>query len=58
MLMNSMLTKQAGKTHLDINDIEQRTTVATRLGVSEDRLRKAVRLVGSRISTLTSYLER
>ncbi|NEU10840.1 DUF3606 domain-containing protein [Methylobacterium sp. BTF04] len=53
-----MLTKQAGKTHLDINDIEQRTTVATRLGVSEDRLRKAVRLVGSRISTLTSYLER
>jgi hypothetical protein len=58
MLMNSSLTKQPGKTHLDINDIEQRASVATRLGVSEDRLRKAVRLVGSRISTLTSYLER
>lgn len=58
MLTNSTLSKSSGKTYLDINDIEQRTLVASRLGVSEDRLRRAVRLVGSRITTLASYLER
>ncbi|WP_264045820.1 DUF3606 domain-containing protein [Methylobacterium flocculans] len=52
------LDPKAGKTHLDIYDSQQRSTMASRLGVSEDRLKRAVRLVGSRISTLRSYLER
>ncbi len=58
MLTNSTFSKPAGKTHLDIHDLEQRSTMASRLGVSEDRLRKAVRIVGTRISTLASYFER
>lgn len=58
MLTNSTCSKPAGKTHLDIHDMEQRSMTASRLGVSEDRLRKAVRIVGTRISTLASYFER
>ncbi|MCK2055744.1 MULTISPECIES: DUF3606 domain-containing protein [unclassified Methylobacterium] len=52
------LDTNTGKTHLDIYDSQQRSSIASRLGVSEDRLKRAVRLVGNRISTLKSYLER
>jgi hypothetical protein len=57
MLSDSLDTK-AGKIHLDIYDSQQRSSMASRFGVSEDRLKRAVRLVGTRISTLKSYLER
>jgi hypothetical protein len=30
---------------------------ATRMGVSEEKLRKAIRMVGSRVTTLSSYLK-
>ena len=45
------------RTHLDIADREQCTEFATRMGVSDEKLRKAVRMVGSRLTTLTSYLK-
>ncbi|POR41777.1 DUF3606 domain-containing protein [Methylobacterium sp. V23] len=57
-MLTEPLDTNAGKTHLDIFDTQQRSAMATRLGVSEDRLKRAVRLVGNRISTLKSYLER
>jgi hypothetical protein len=57
-MLTEPLASQSGKTHLDIYDSQQRSTMASRLGVSEDRLKRAVRLVGSRITTLKSYLER
>ncbi|CAO4164897.1 DUF3606 domain-containing protein [Methylorubrum extorquens] len=44
-------------THLNVWDQTERAGFAARMGVSEGRLRKAVRLVGSRISTLSSYLK-
>lgn len=55
-----MLAEQttARKTHLDIYDTHARSSFAASLGVSEDRLRRAVHLVGSRISTLTSYFQK
>lgn len=58
MLTNSTCSKPTVKAHLDIHDIAQRSDMASRFGVSEDRLRKAVRIVGTRISTLASYFER
>ncbi|WP_082487900.1 MULTISPECIES: DUF3606 domain-containing protein [unclassified Methylobacterium] len=57
-MLTEPLDTTTGKTHLDIFDTQQRSAMATRLGVSEDRLKRAVRLVGNRISTLKSYLER
>jgi len=44
------------KPHLDIHDRAERDAYARRFGVTEERLRKAVRIVGSRISTLRGYL--
>lgn len=43
---------------LDIYDRSAREEMAERLGVSEERLRKAVSLVGSRISSITAYLSK
>ena len=57
-MLTDQLDTKTGKTHLDIYDSQERTSMASRLGVSEDRLKRAVRLVGTRISTLKSYLER
>lgn len=44
--------------HLDIHDRSSREAYARQFGVTEEQLRKAVRLVGSRISTLRSQLKR
>lgn len=52
------MTMQDERTHLDIHDRSSRETYARQFGVSEDQLRKAVRLVGSRISTLRGHLKR
>jgi len=57
-MLTDSLDSKTGKTHIDIYDSQQRSTIASRLGVSEDRLKRAVRLVGTRITTLKSYLER
>lgn len=57
-MLTDSIDSKTEKSHLDIFDSQQRTAMATRLGVSEDRLKRAVRLVGNRISTLKSYLER
>jgi hypothetical protein len=58
MIADQIAAKSAHKTHLDIYDTHARSSMAARLGVSEDRLRKAVHLVGSRISTLASYFHK
>ena len=45
-------------THLDVHDRAARAALASRLGVDEQRLRKATRIVGSRITSLTAYLSK
>jgi hypothetical protein len=50
-------TDRREPTHLNIWDQTEREGFAARMGVSEERLRKAVRMVGSRITTLSSYLK-
>ena len=45
-------------THIDIHDSGARAHWAGRLGVSDERLRKAVRLVGTRLSSVTAYLSK
>lgn len=57
-MLTDSLDPKSGKTHIDIYDSQQRSQMASRFGVSEDRLKRAVRLVGTRISTLKSYLQR
>ena len=57
-MLTDSLDPKSSKTHIDIYDSQQRSQMASRFGVSEDRLKRAVRLVGTRISTLKSYLER
>lgn len=58
MIADQSPAKSGHKTHLDIYDTQARISMATRFGVSEDRLRKAVHIVGSRISTLASYFHK
>lgn len=45
------------RTHLYLWDRAGCEEFAARMGVSEGKLRKAIRLVGSRITTLSSYLK-
>lgn len=45
-------------THIDVHDRENRTQWASRLGVTDERLRKAVRLVGTRLSSVSAYLSK
>jgi hypothetical protein len=49
------ITAPTTRSHLDINDSIQRADFARTLGISEERLRRGVRIVGSRISTLRSH---
>ncbi|WP_336492403.1 DUF3606 domain-containing protein [Methylobacterium nigriterrae] len=42
--------------HIDIYDAKVRSAWAARLGVSDAQLRKAVWLVGSRITTVAGHL--
>jgi len=53
-----MSTESRGKTHIDIFDRAIREAWAQRFGVTEARLRKAVTMVGSRITSVAAYLER
>lgn len=46
------------RTHLDIHDRSSRETYARLFGVTDEQLRKAVRLVGNRVSTLRGHLKR
>lgn len=50
-------TTRQDRTHLRLWDREAFGEFAERMGVSEERLRKAIRMVGSRVTTLTSYLK-
>ena len=48
---------QPGKRqHIDIHDGADRARWAGLLGVSDERLRKAVRLVGTRVASVSAYL--
>ena len=44
------------KAHIDVFDRAAREHWALRFGVTEDRLRKAVRMVGSRATSVAAYL--
>ena len=44
------------KTHIDVFDRSAREAWAHRFGVTEERLRKAVRMVGSRVTSVAAYL--
>lgn len=52
-----MPTEMHDQTHIDLYDRAAREAWAHRFGVSEDRLRKAVRMVGSRATTVAAYLD-
>ena len=53
-----MSTVSRGKTHIDIYDRAMREAWAQRFGVSEERLRKAITMVGSRITSVAAYLDK
>ncbi|MEH3061515.1 MAG: DUF3606 domain-containing protein [Methylobacterium radiotolerans] len=42
--------------HIDVFDRAAREHWASRFGVTEERLRKAVRMVGSRVTSVAAYL--
>lgn len=50
-------TTRQDRTHLRLWDREACEQFAARMGVSEEKLRKAIRMVGSRVTTLTSHLK-
>jgi hypothetical protein len=43
------------KTHIDMYDRDVRARWTRHFGVTDERLRKAVRMVGSRITTITDH---
>jgi Protein of unknown function (DUF3606) len=43
--------------HVHLWDREGCEAFAARLGVSDEKLRKAIRMVGTRVTTLTSHLK-
>jgi hypothetical protein len=53
-----MSTDTRMKTHIDIYDRVVREEWAQRFGVSEERLRKAVTMVGNRITSVAAYLDK
>ena len=52
----AMLTELHDKAQIDVFDRAAREHWALRFGVTEDRLRKAVRMVGSRATSVAAYL--
>ncbi|GJE53596.1 MULTISPECIES: DUF3606 domain-containing protein [Methylobacterium] len=44
--------------HIDIYDHASRARWAELLGVTDERLRKAVRIVGTRVSSVSAYLSK
>ncbi len=51
-----MPTELHTKTHIDVFDRAAREAWAHRFGVTEDRLRKAISMVGSRVTSVAAYL--
>ena len=51
-----MPTEMHDKAHIDVFDRAAREHWALRFGVTEERLRKAVRMVGSRTTSVAAYL--
>ncbi len=49
-------TRARNTTHIDIHDSTTRKHWADLLQVSDERLRKAVRMVGTRVSSVSAYL--
>lgn len=56
--MGRMRMSNQERTHLDIHDRSSRENTAKLFGVTDEQLRKAVRLVGSRVSTLRGHFKR
>jgi hypothetical protein len=52
----AMPTELHDKAHIDVFDRAAREHWALRFGVTEERLRKAVRMVGSRVTSVAAYL--
>ena len=52
----AMPTELRDKAHIDVFDRAAREQWALHFGVTEDRLRKAVRMVGSRSTSVAAYL--
>ncbi|MCJ2014144.1 DUF3606 domain-containing protein [Methylobacterium sp. J-076] len=53
-----MSTGTEGKNHIAIFDRTSRLVWAQHFGVTEARLRKAVSMVGTRVTSITAYLHR
>ncbi|GJE58193.1 DUF3606 domain-containing protein [Methylobacterium trifolii] len=51
-----MTTESRVKTHIDIHDRSVREHWSHHFGISDERLRKAVRMVGTRASSVAAYL--
>ncbi|TXM97816.1 DUF3606 domain-containing protein [Methylobacterium sp. WL64] len=51
-----MPTELRDKAHIDVFDRATHEGWALRFGISEERLRKAVRMVGSRVTSVAAYL--
>ncbi|SFT30105.1 DUF3606 domain-containing protein [Methylobacterium sp. yr668] len=51
-----MPTELHDKVHIDVFDRPAREHWALHFGVTEERLRKAVRMVGSRVTSVAAYL--
>lgn len=49
-------TRARTPTHIDIHDSSSRRHWADLFQVTDERLRKAVRLVGNRVSSVSAYL--
>jgi hypothetical protein len=56
LLDPTMPTEMHDKAHIDVFDRAAREHWALRFGVTEERLRKAVRMVGSRATSVAAYL--
>jgi hypothetical protein len=53
--MITMAVELPTKTHIDMYDRVVRERWAQHFGVTDERLRKAVRMVGSRVATVTDH---
>lgn len=58
MSVQDPTTRARTPSHIDIHDMASRRHWAGLLQVSDERLRKAVRMVGTRISSVTAYLSK
>lgn len=55
---SSQTPETAKAAHIDIHDSGNRSHWASLLGVTDARLRKAVRLVGTRVTSVTAYFSK